>query len=141
MGFLAFVGRSRGLADRMSFAHTSPLATAAKVKELLLRAPSDTAAWEAAVGDDLHVRIGNAAPAVGKNAALAELAGFLGRVDSVGENFCELFRGRETYIAEMEVAFSNFTDDQQRIPCVVVVRTSGSSVIDVRFHLDPSPIP
>lgn len=112
-----------------------------KLKQLLCTHPFDAIAWEAAVGHDLHLRIGNAVPAIGKKAALAELSLFFARIDSLGAGFCEMCSLRETVFAEMEVGFTDATGREQRIPCVIVARIVSNSVLDLRFHLDPSPIP
>lgn len=112
-----------------------------KLGQLLSTHPFDRVAWEAAVAHDLHLRIGNAAPVIGKTAALAELNLFFARIKSIGTGFCETCRLRETVFAEMEVEFTDAVGCEQRIPCVIVVRVTGGTFLDIRFHLDPSPIP
>jgi hypothetical protein len=63
--------------------------TCATLKHLLLTRPFDRDAWDAAAAQDLHVRIGNAAPVMGKIAALAEVDRFFSRIISVGEGYFE----------------------------------------------------
>jgi hypothetical protein len=62
---------------------TTPSRRVALQLERLLHARTfDSAAWDTLVATDLHVRIGNAQPMIGKDAALGELERFLNRVDS-----------------------------------------------------------
>jgi hypothetical protein len=116
-------------------------ATTAKLQKLLVAPAFDRVAWDAIVADDLHLRIGNAAPAIGRGASLAELSHFLARTKSIGTGFCETCRRRETLFAEMDVEFIDAAGHEQRIPCVVAARMASGSLVDLRFHLDPSPIP
>jgi|tagenome__1003787_1003787.scaffolds.fasta_scaffold18607971_2 hypothetical protein len=113
----------------------------AHIRQLLAAHPFDRNAWDCASAQDLHVRIGNARPAVGKDAALEELSRFFARIRSVGAGFCEMCHSGNTVFAEMEVEFSDAGGVHRRIPCVVVVRVEGRALLDVRLHLDPSPIP
>ncbi len=112
-----------------------------KLRQLLSTHPFDQSAWDAAVAPDVHVQNGNAAPAIGKSAALAELSLFVARIQSVGANFCETCKQKETIFAEVEIAFADGTRCEQRIPCVIVARTISGCLVDLRIHLDPSPIP
>ena len=114
---------------------------AAGVRHVLFTHPFERAAWETIAAHDLHVRIGNAAPVIGKNAALAELDRFFARISSIGESFCETCRSRETFFAEVEVGFRDCAGLARGIPCVVVARLTGGALLDVRFNLDPTPIP
>ena len=122
-------------------AHAQYHRTGASVRQLLLTHPFDREAWESAAAQDLHVRIGNAAPVIGRSDAITELDCFFARVRSIGAGFCETCRSRETLFAELEVEFRDSAGLLQWIPCVVVVRLAGAAVLDVRLHLDPSPIP
>jgi hypothetical protein len=111
------------------------------IRHLLLTQPFARDAWESAAAHDLHVRIGNAAPVIGKSAALAELDRFFARITAIGAGFCETCRSKETLFAEVEVEFRDGAGLPRGIPCVVVVRLTGGALLDVRFHLDPTPIP
>ena len=123
-------------------ARSAHRATTAKLRHLLTAPSFDGQAWAAAVAHDLHVRIGNAQPAIGKTAALGTLGVFFSRIDSLGDGFCEMRKVKETIYAEMEVGFTNAAGLEQQIPCAIVVRlTVGGSLLDIRVHLDPSPIP
>lgn len=108
---------------------------------MLIAQPFDRAAWETAASHELHVRIGNAAPVIGKAAGLAELEQFFSRITRIGSNFCETCRRRESLFSEMDVEFRDDAGEPRTIPCVIVVRVVNAAVLDVRFHLDPSPIP
>jgi hypothetical protein len=111
------------------------------VSRLFAARSFDRAAWEAAVAQDLHVRIDNAAPVIGKKDGLAELGRFFSRITSLGTGFRETCRSRETMFAELEVEFQDSEGETRRIPCVLVVRVAGAALLDVRLHLDPSPLP
>lgn len=111
------------------------------VSRLFAARSFDRAAWDAAVAQDLHVRIGNAAPAIGKQNGLAELGRFFSRITSLGSGFRETCRSRETMFAELDVEFKDSEGETRRIPCVLVVRVAGAALVDVRLHLDPSPLP
>jgi hypothetical protein len=111
------------------------------ISRLLAARPFDRAGWEAAAAQDLHVRIGNAATVIGKKDGLAELGRFFSRITSLGTGFCETCRSRETLFAELDVEFQDTEGKARRIPCVLVVRVADAALLDVRLHLDPSPIP
>ena len=113
----------------------------AKLRQLLRAHPFDRTAWNRFVTDDLHVRIGNAATVIGKDAALAELSAFFARTESVGAGFFETCRHTQTVFAEMEVDFKDAAARARSIPCVMVMRWVGGSLVDLRIHLDPSAIP
>jgi hypothetical protein len=115
--------------------------TAVKLEQLLARRQFDPSAWAEIVADDVHVRIGNAAPVIGRDPALAELGLFFARIDSIGAGFREMWKRRETVYAELEVEFTDATGRERRIPCAIVARATGGSLRDIRFHLDPSLIP
>lgn len=89
----------------------------------------------------LFLRIGNAPPIVGKNAALAELSLFYLRIESVGTSYWELCTREETIFAEVEVCFVDAAGAHLHIPCVIVARTAMGRLVDFRFDVDPSPIP
>ena len=111
------------------------------VLKLLLTAPFDPAAWAGIMGEDCHLRIANAPPAVGREASLRQLSGFLDRVRGFGGSFCEVWRRREVVVAETDVIFAEPPDHLACIPCVIVVRTTQGLVRDLRFYLDPTPVP
>jgi hypothetical protein len=111
------------------------------LQRVITTRPFDDVAWRKIIAHEIHVRIGNAAPVIGKPAALAELRRFFSRVESVGGGFWELCKRRETIFAEVEVRFIDMAGSDQCIPCVIVARMAGRVLIDLRLGLDPSPIP
>jgi hypothetical protein len=113
----------------------------ARLRRLLQSHPFDRRAWNPVVTDDLHVRIGNAAPVIGRDAALAELGAFVSRTESIGAGFFETCRRAQTVFAEVEVDFKDAAGGVRGIPCVMVMRWVGESLIDLRIHLDTSTIP
>ncbi len=109
--------------------------------KLLLTAPFDPAAWAGVMGEDCHLRIANTPPAVGRDASLRQLSGFLHRIRGFGGSFCEVWRRREVLVAETDVVFVTPHRQLAGVPCVIVARTTQGLVRDLRFYLDPTPIP
>ncbi|HEV7800969.1 MAG TPA: nuclear transport factor 2 family protein [Burkholderiales bacterium] len=116
-------------------------ATAAKLKHLIAGPRFDPVAWGEIIADDMHLRIGNAAPVIGRDSALAELGRFFARIDSLAAGFYDMWRRRETVYVELEVEFTDATGRKRRIPCAIVARAADGILLDLRFHLDPSLIP
>jgi hypothetical protein len=107
----------------------------------LLTAPFDLAAWAEVMGEDCHLRIANGPPAVGRDASLRQLSGFLHRIRGFGGSFCEVWRQREVMVTETDVIFAEPQGHLACVPCVIVIRTTRGLVRDLRFYLDPTPIP
>jgi hypothetical protein len=118
----------------------APPVTGARLKALLT-SPFDAAVWHEAMGEDCHLRIGNAPTRLGRDAALPELAAFCRRVEGFGCGFCQVWKRRETIFAETEVQFRDRQGRPARIPCVIVARATEGRLRDLRLHLDPAPIP
>lgn len=91
--------------------------------------------------EDVHLRVGSAAPAVGKRRALAELALLLDRVAAVGGVFHEVWQVDDTCFVETEITYAGPGGRTTVIPCVVIVRPHTGLVQDIRFYLDPTPLP
>lgn len=113
---------------------------AAAIKALL-NAPFRFETWAALSAPHLHVRIGNAPPAIDQAAALADLELFMSRIDRFGCRYCEICQIREAIFAETDLQFRDAMRVERVIPCTIVVRVTGGLIQDIRFHLDPSPIP
>jgi hypothetical protein len=111
-----------------------------KLQHLITR-PFDAVTWGDIVAQDIHVRIGNAPPIIGKADALAELERFFARVASMGAGYWESCTRRESIFAEVEVDFINDDGCECRIPCMIMARMEDGRLLDLRFGLDPSPIP
>lgn len=109
--------------------------------KLLLTAPLVRSRWVAVASEHLHVRIANAPPLVGRTAALDALEKFLGRITGFGCHYCDFWQRREAIYAETDVRFVAIDGQPCEIPCAIVARVAGGRLQDIRFHLDPSPIP
>ncbi len=114
--------------------------TALKMKALLEHA-FDQLAWEAIASEHLHLRIGNALPATGRAAAIEQLAAFLARIDGFGCRSCDLWQRRDAIYAETDVCYRDRAGSPREIPCAIVARVKQGRLLDLRLHLDPSPIP
>jgi hypothetical protein len=117
-----------------------PALTAPALSRLLLL-PFDRAAWEAVSGPHLHLRIGNAAPAMGRDVALRAYGGFRGRLTAIGCRYCDYWERREAIFAETDVCFVGHDGSPREIPCTIIARVTGGLLQDLRLHLDPTPIP
>src|SRR5690349_19348175 len=92
---------------------------AQRLKKVLFAPTFDSAAWDNLVTADLHVRIGNAQPMIGKDAGLREVGRFLNRIDGIGGGFCAMWQRKEAIFAETEVAFTDAGGAPQQIPCTI----------------------
>jgi hypothetical protein len=120
--------------------HSADRLTALALKALLANR-FERAEWEAIAGEQLHVRIGNAEPEIGRTRALDALAAFRARVLGFGCRYCDLWQRREAIYAETDVRYLDAGGMPRQIPCAIVARVSRGRLLDIRFHLDPSPIP
>jgi hypothetical protein len=111
------------------------------LKALMLARPFDTAKWDALMAPDCHLRIGNEPPAVGKTEAMRALSRLLGCVEGFGYGFCEVWKRRETLYVETDIAFTAPDGEPAAIPCTILAREIGGALKDLRFHLDPAPLP
>jgi hypothetical protein len=111
------------------------------LRALLQARPFQQAAWESATSAGLHLRIGNDRPGMNRAESLDVLRRFLGRTESFGQGFCECWVVREAIHMETEIGYRTADGCQQRIPCAVIARTTHGLIDDLRFHLDPSPLP
>jgi hypothetical protein len=115
--------------------------TAATLKALLTRTPFDHPRWEAVCDEHLHLRIGNEHPSIVRTQALVALERFLGRIEGFGCHYCDLWQRREAIYAETDVYFVGRDGRRGEIPCAIVARAARGKLQDLRFHLDPTPIP
>lgn len=93
------------------------------------------------LAEDVHLRIGSALPAIGKAPSVAELGRLLDRVEAVGGIFHEVWQVDETCFVETEITYTGLDGRAATIPCVVIVRPHTGLVQDLRFYLDPTPLP
>jgi len=104
--------------------------------------PLDLRAWSAILAEEAHLRVGNRPPAVGKIKALVELAALLAQVESIGDEFCEVWATGEAIVVEANLrAVAAAGQEANNVPCAVVARAVGGLLRDVRFYLDPAPLP
>jgi len=114
----------------------------AQILKQLLTAPFDRGAWGESMGEDCHLRIGNQAPRIGKAAALPELERFYHGVDAVGAGYCDVLQHRETIVVETEISvFPRKGASYAVVPCAIFARTIEKKLRDIRFYLDPTPLP
>lgn len=112
-----------------------------RLRAILPGTGADAATLGRAFAEDLHPRVGGAAPAVGKARALAELARLLDGVEAVGGAFHEVWQVGETCFVETEIRYAGAGGRAAITPCVVIVRPHTGPVQDIRFYLDPTPLP
>ena len=87
----------------------------------------------------IHVRIGNRKPAIGRMAAIVEVARLFGDVQALGRQFREVWPGAdgETVLMELDL----ITGSDAVIPLAIVLRVITPGLIkDLRFYLDPTPL-
>lgn len=121
--------------------HFDPTILTDATLRLLLACPFQRALWERAVGDHLHLRIGNDPPILDRAAGLRALERFFGRVRAFGVSYWQVWRLREALFAETDCGFADAAGRTDVVPCAITARIAGGALIDLRFHLDPSPIP
>jgi hypothetical protein len=114
---------------------------AAALKLLLASRPFPDSLWEAATSPSLLVRIGNAPAATGREASLNALRTFLHCTDHFACGFCEMWTVKEAIYVETELEYRGPDGAARRIPCCVIARTTHGLLHDLRFHLDPTPLP
>jgi hypothetical protein len=114
---------------------------AAALKLLLISRPFPDSLWEAATSASLLVRIGNAPAATGRQASLDALRTFLHCTDRFACGFCEMWVVKEAIYVETELEYRGPDGAPRRIPCSVIARTTHGLLHDLRFHLDPTPLP
>lgn len=110
------------------------------IKPLFIQ-PFDEAAWLAVSGSHLHVRIGNARATTDRPNSLRSIKGLMDRVDEFGGDYCDAISDTMTSYVETEIRFSDMQGRRRSIPCAMIARFAEGQLIDLRIHLDPSPIP
>ena len=108
----------------------------AKLRHLLLQHPADVATWEAALADNVHMRIGSASPVLGKPAVLPCLADLLGNVEEFDGRMGQFWKIREALLAETELHWRGPSGKIRIVPCFLVVRARGELIEDLRFYCD-----
>ena len=91
--------------------------------------------------ENVHLRIGGRRPALGLDAAMSELRAFFSQVSSIGRPYREVWRLRQATLVETELRWAHLPASSQRVPCVLIVRTSRRrAILDIRMYLDLSPL-
>lgn len=118
-----------------------PTLSRAIVTTLFSAGASSPEAWRAVLDERVQIRIGNRRPAIGLEAALAELASFLEEVIFFGGRFHEAWELEGATLVETDIVRRASPSVHDAIPCAVVFRTGGGPLArDVRFYLDPGPL-
>ena len=105
---------------------------------LLAARPFPARLWESATSERLHLRIGNAAPALTKADALLALRDFLEGTETFNCAFCEFWARKEVIYVETELVACGSRTPNLVIPCVIVARTTHGVLDDLRFYVDRS---
>lgn len=113
--------------------------TADRFKRLFAM-PFDEVGWLLATSSQLHLRIGNDPPVLGREAGLLAMKYLADRVIDSGVRFCACWKRREAIFAETEVLFKDARHASRMIPCAMIARTDGTAVLDLRLYLDLSPM-
>lgn len=114
---------------------------AVALKLLLATRPFPDALWEAATSPSLYVRIGNGTALSGQTECLEAVRTFLHCTEAFACGFCEIWVIKEAIYVETELQYVDPDGASRRIPCSVIARTTHGLLQDLRFHLDPSPLP
>lgn len=102
---------------------------------------SDLDVWAALLAPDAHLRIGNAAPAIGREEALRDLAVLLAGAEGMGHAFAHCVRVGDLVVVETDIVCrAGGAARAAVIPCAVLARVGDGLLKDVRFYLDPSPL-
>jgi hypothetical protein len=114
------------------------------VRTLFASDPTKLAAWAELLDEHAHLRLGSRAPAIGREAALIELAGLLSTVGGFGRNYLEIWSvPRATWVeTDLAAATSVAREGLIATPCAIVFRTGRWHLVqDVRFYFDPGALP
>ena len=107
-----------------------------RLRDLLSPRPADLAIWEAALADDVHLRIGSASPALGKRAVLLRLASLFDTIEEIDGKMGQFWKIREALLAETELRWRISHGIVRIVPCFLVVRARGELIEDLRFYCD-----
>jgi hypothetical protein len=100
----------------------------------------DRPARHALIHEHFHVRIGNSRPTVDRDDGLDQIDRLLGQIDGFDAEFCEAWVRGGSVVVETEIRFHDAAGYPQVIPCMIVARTLGGLVADLRIYLDPTPL-
>lgn len=97
--------------------------------------PQSLAAWSLILAQDVHLRIGNERPVIGKRKALTALADLFEHFEELGPAFRQVVSAGETIVAETSYRLRE-SRDCPNIPCAVILRSERGLISDVRYYLD-----
>lgn len=108
----------------------------------LIEAPGFVRAqWALHLTEKCHGRVGASAPAIGQAAILDLLERLYGVIERLHSPFVQGWDFEEATIIETEAVYRDRGGQPRSTPCVVILRTKGDLVCDLRILLDPSVIP
>ena len=107
-----------------------------KLRNLLSPYPADIVVWEAALADNVHMRVGSGRPALGKRAVVLSLTDLLSRIEQFDGRMGQFWRAREALLAETALVLRPPFGEVQIVPCFLVVRARGELMEDMRFYCD-----
>jgi hypothetical protein len=108
----------------------------AKLRGLLLPHLADIGTWEAALADNVHLRVGSARPVLGKRAALSCLADLLSQIEEIDGKMGQFWKVREALLAETALLLRHPFGNARIVPCFLVVRARRELIEDLRFYCD-----
>jgi len=103
--------------------------------------PPDLAGWSRLLAENVHLRVGNRQPAVGREASLRELSRLFQVTAALGRGFRELWPSGDGETVLMEIELTP-VGSVRPLPVALVVRMIAPEAIvrDVRFYFDPAPL-
>jgi hypothetical protein len=108
----------------------------ARLRDLLSPYPADIARWEAALAENVHMRVGSGRPALGKRAVLSCLAELLSHVEKFDSKMGQFWKVRDALLAETALLLRQPFGQAQIVPCFLVVRARSDLIEDLRFYCD-----
>jgi len=103
--------------------------------------PFSSGRWRLAMTANVHLRIASEPVVMPRSAALVELESLLCVCERIGSAFYEGYRMREMVVVEADLTFRDAAGRLQSLPFVSIARAPKSRVSDLRFYLDPTPLP
>lgn len=99
--------------------------------------PKTLCAWDRILADNVHLRVGNRPPALGKLNALHELEVMFQEVGSFGARYLEVLQVDETIVFESTL-HRGLQETSIEVPCVLIARSQDGLMSDMRFYFDRS---
>ena len=109
-----------------------------RTNEVFTELPKSLGAWARVLADNVHLRVGNRAPALGKTNALIELATLFDESGSFGADYLDVLRVGETIVIEATLQ-TKLDQISHELPCTLIARSEHGMVSDLRVYLDRLP--